>query len=58
MQNRLQLLAERELPESRCGFRRGRGCTDMIFMVRQLAEKAIEPSDHAVLCLCGSPQSL
>ena len=42
VQNRLQVLAERELPESQCGFRRGRGCTDMIFMVWQLAEKAIE----------------
>ena len=42
VQNRLQVLAERELPESQCGFRRGRGCTDMIFMVRQLAQKAIE----------------
>ena len=35
-------MAERELPESQCGFRRGRGCTDMIFMIRQLAGKAIE----------------
>ena len=42
VQKRLQVLAERELPESQCGFRRGRGCTDMIFVVRQLAEKAIE----------------
>ena len=42
VQNRLQVLAERELSESQCGFRRGCGCTDMIFMVRQLAEKAIE----------------
>ena len=42
VQNRLQVLAERELPESQCGFRRGRSCTDMIFMVRQLAGKAIE----------------
>ena len=41
-QNRLQVLAERELPESQFGFRRGRGCTDMNFMVRQLAEKAID----------------
>ena len=30
------------LPESQCGFRRGRGGTDMIFTVRQLTEKAIE----------------
>ena len=28
--------------KNKCGFRRGRGCTDMIFVVRQLAEKAIE----------------
>ena len=42
IQGRLQKLAERELPESQCGFRKGRGCTDMIFTVRQLTEKAIE----------------
>ena len=42
VQSRLQVLAERELPESQCGFRQGHGCTDMIFMVRQLTEKAIE----------------
>ena len=29
-------------PESQCGFRRGRGCSDMIFTVRQLMEKSIE----------------
>ena len=42
VQSRLQVLAEKELPESQCGFRRGRGCIDMLFIVRQLAEKAIE----------------
>ena len=42
VQNRLQQLAEQELPESQCGFHTGRSCTDMIFMVRQLTEKAIE----------------
>ena len=41
IQGRLQKLAERVLPESQCGFRRGRGCTDMIFTVQQLTE-AIE----------------
>ena len=35
-------MAEQELPGSQCGFRRSRGCTDMIFVVRQLAEKAVE----------------
>ena len=42
IQERLQQMAEVELPESQCGFRKGRGCTDMIFTVRQLVEKAIE----------------
>ena len=42
VQSRLQIVAEQELPESQCGFMRGRDCTDMIFVVRQLAEKAVE----------------
>ena len=42
IQNRLQSVAEQELPKSQCGFRRGRGCNDMIFVVRQLIEKAFE----------------
>ena len=39
---RLQQLAEEELPESQCGFRSGRGCTDMIYTVRQFVEKSWE----------------
>ena len=42
VQSRLQVLAEKELPEFQCGFRQGSGYTDMIFTVRQLAEKTIE----------------
>ena len=42
VQGRLQRLAERELQDSQCGFRKGRGPSDMTFVVRQLAEKAIE----------------
>ena len=42
IQNRLQVLAEREMPESKCGFRRGCGCADMIFTIRLLIEKAVE----------------
>ena len=38
IQERLQTLAEEELPESQCGFRRERGCLDMIFSVCQLVE--------------------
>ena len=42
VQGRLQRLAEREMQDSQCGFRKGRGCSDMTFVVRQLAKKAIE----------------
>ena len=42
VQQRLQSVAEKVLPETQCGFRSGRGCTDMIFCARQLMEKAIE----------------
>ena len=42
LQARLQLIAEEELPDSQCGFRKGCGCSDMIFTVCQLVEKSIE----------------
>ena len=42
IQERLQDLAEEVLPESQCGFRKGRSCADMIFTVRQLVEKSWE----------------
>ena len=42
IQTRLQRLAETLLPDSQCGFRRGRSCSDMIFSVRQLVEKSLE----------------
>ena len=45
IQERLQVIAERILPDSQCGFRRGRGCTDMIFTARQLVEKCREHDD-------------
>ena len=44
-------LVAKELPESQCGFRRGHGCTDMIFTVRQLTEKAIEYQSKQYLIL-------
>ena len=42
VQGRLQVIAEKILPESQSGFRKGRGCTDMIFVARQLVKKARE----------------
>ena len=42
VQERLQCITESVLPDSQCGFRQGRGCSDMIFVARQLVEKARE----------------
>ena len=42
--DRLQRVGEQYLPDSQCGFRRGRGCSDMVFSVRQVAEKLHEHS--------------
>ena len=49
LQERLQQLAEEVLPESQCGFRKGRGCTDMIFTVRQVVEKSWEHRSKSFL---------
>ena len=45
IQERLQHLAEKILPDSQCGSRKGRGCTDMIYAARQLVEKCLEHDD-------------
>ena len=45
LQDRLQVVAEKVLPESQCGFRKMRGCVDMVFVARQLVEKTREHND-------------
>ena len=45
IQERLQTIAETILPDSQCGFRKGRGCVDMIFAARQLVVKVREHTD-------------
>ena len=42
VQSRLQMVVEDLVPDSQCGFRKGKGCIDMIFCARQLVEKARE----------------
>ena len=42
VQQRLQTVAKRVLPDTECGFRSGRGCVEMIVCARQLMEKATE----------------
>ena len=45
VKERLESIAESVLPESQSGFRKGRGCVDMIFIARQLVEKTREHND-------------
>ena len=47
--SRLQPLSESIIPETQCGFRPGRGTTDMIFSARQVQEKCREQGRD--LCL-------
>ena len=42
LKQRLEKVAEEVLAESQCGFRKGRGCVDMIFCARQVIEKTLE----------------
>jgi len=48
IQERLQMIAEGLLPDSPCDFRRGHGCIDMIFVARQLMEKARKHDDMII----------
>ena len=49
VQNSLHEVAEQILPEFQCGFRQSRGCTDMIFVVRQCIEKLYEHREKGFL---------
>jgi hypothetical protein len=42
IESRIRPIAELQLNNSQFGFRKGKGCTDAIFAMRQLSEKAIE----------------
>ncbi len=51
IKERLDVIAEHVLPESQCGFRKGRGCCDMVFVARQLTEKVKEHNDSMFVLL-------
>ena len=40
LQDGLQKIAEDELPQSQCGYRKGSSCTDIIFVIKQLVGKS------------------
>ena len=56
VQGRLQVIAEKILRESQSGFRKGRGCADMIFVARQLVEKAREHGESLYVLFVGLPK--
>ena len=45
VKERLEVIADKVLPESQSGFRKGCGCVDMVFVARQLVEKTREHND-------------
>ena len=49
VQSCLQVIAEGLLSDSQYGFHKGRGCTDMIFVARQLMEKT---GSTVIVCFC------
>ena len=53
IQDRLKLVVKDVLPDTQCGFRAGRGCTDMIFVARQLVEKAWEHHSDLFVLFAG-----
>ena len=42
----VEIIAERLLPESQCGFRQKKSTIDMIFHLRQIQKKVIEQSQE------------
>ena len=48
--NRLVECFDYLVPESQCGFRRGRSTVDMMFSVRQLQEKCLEQRQPLFSC--------
>ena len=58
LQDRLQVVTERVLPESQCGFWKGSGCIDMIFTARQLVEKSRERDDPLYILFVDPQEGL
>ena len=50
LHSRLQAIIEPQLLEAQCGFRKGRGTIDQIWVMRQIIERAAEYNTHVHLC--------
>ena len=49
---------ENVIAEAQGGFRRGRGCTDQIFIVRQICEKYLRKGKDVYFAFFGSGESV
>ena len=58
IQQRLKHIAKDILPESQCGFQKGRGCCGIIFMAQQLLDKAQEHQELLFTFLCWFKKGL
>lgn len=50
LERRLREIIEKTLDDNQCGFRPGRGTTDLIFTIRQLIEKTLQYNSKLLLC--------
>ena len=57
MLNRLKDTVDETLRENQCGFRKGRGCSDQIFLMRQLIEKKLEFNEELIICFIDFAQA-
>ena len=57
MLNRINDTVDETLRENQCGFRKGRGCSDQIFILRQLIEKKLEFNEDLVMCFIDFAQA-
>ena len=57
LHNRLQAVIVPQLLEAQCGFRKGRGTTDQIWVTRQIIERAAECNTPAHLCFIDLSES-
>jgi hypothetical protein len=57
--NKISDVTESVIGEEQCSFRRGRGCVDQVFAVRQLCEKVIEKNKEVyTYCIYGLRESV
>ena len=52
LQSRLSEIVDHKIQDEQCGFRRGRGVTDQLFILQQIIEKAWEYAKASIHCVC------